>query len=157
MTLQDPITVDTTQPIGADVFGNIQTGLPTYWTTYGGYIYWFPVTAPTYNLKNMYLSYYIKQVRITSDYDNLIIPDPMVAVNYLCWKFLKKLNNGEDTPASLQYMNAYLARREKMKQKETMNRTFKLKPLYNNFAIESQFDQNDSRIIRDGNFPNTGF
>lgn len=157
LTLNDPITVDTTQPNGSDVFGNIQTGLPTYWTTYGGYLYWFPVTAAAYNLKNMYLSYYIKQVRITSDYDNLIIPDPIVAVNYLCWKFLKKLNNGEDTAASQVYFQNYIARREKMKQKETMNRTFIFKPRYQNFAIQSEFDENDSRIIRDGNFPNTGF
>lgn len=157
LTLQTPITADTTQPLGADVFGNIQTGLPTYWTTYGGYIYWFPVTAAAYNLKNMYLSYYVKQVRISSDYDNLIIPDPLVAINYLCWKFLKKLNNGEETPGSQAYFQNYILRREKMKQKEVMNRTFILKPNYQNFNIQSQFDENDSRIIRDGNFPNTGF
>lgn len=157
LTLQDAITSDNTAVEGADVFGNIQTGLPTYWTTYGGYIYWFPVTAAAYNLKNMYLSYYVKQVRITSDYDNLVIPDPMVAVNYLCWKFLKKLNNGEETPGSQTYYQNYLLRREKMKQKEVMNRTFILKPRYQDFAIQSEFDENDSRIIRDGNFPNTGF
>lgn len=157
LTLQDAITVDTTQPTASDVFGNIQTGLPTYWTTYGGYIYWFPVTAAAYNLKNLYLSYYIKQVRITSDYDNLIIPDPIVAMNYLCWKFLKKLNNGEESSGSQAYFQNYILRREKMKQKEVMNRTFVFKPNYQNFNIQSQFDENDSRIIRDGNFPNTGF
>lgn len=157
LTLQDAVTVDNTAPLGADVFGSIQTGQPSYWTIFGGYIYYFPVTAATYDNKNLYLDYYIKQVRITSDYDNLIIPDPMVAVNYLCWKFLKKLNNGDETPSSQAYFQSYVIRREKMKQKETLNRTFKFKARYQNFAIQSEFDENDSRIIRDGAFPNTGF
>lgn len=157
LTLKDPVPASQGAAIGADVFGSIQTGLPSYWTIYGGYIHYFPVTAATYGGRNLYLNYYIKQTRITSDYDNLIIPDPMVAVNYLNWKFLKKLNNGEETPASQAYFQSYITRREKMKQKETLNRTFIFKARYQNFALQSQFDQNDSRITRDGNFPNTGF
>ncbi len=157
MTLSSVVPASEGQAVGADVFQGATLGLPQYWTIYGGYIYYSPNTSSTYNNLNLYMDYYIKQTAITGDYDTVIIPDMMVIIYYLCWKFLKKLNNGEETPGSQSYMNQYIARREKMKQKETLGTTFKLRPRVQNFANRSNFNDGTPRNIRDGQFPNTGF
>lgn len=157
LTLSDAITSGTTASVGADVFQGATQGLPNYWTTYGGFIYYTPNTASTYDGKNIYMDYYIKQTSITTDSETIVLPDPTVVINYLCWKFLKKLNNGEETPGSLAFMQNYITRREKMKQKEVNGRTFKLRPRLQNFSIQSQFNEDTPRWIRDANFPNTGF
>jgi hypothetical protein len=157
LTLSVAITSANTAAISSDVFQGASQGLPQYWTTYGGQIYYTPNTSADYDGKNLYMDYYIAQTRITSDNQSLIIPDSVVAVNYLCWKFLKKLNNGEETESSLAYMNQFLKRLEKMKQKETLGKTFKLKPRLQNFATQSQFDEDTPRYIRDAGFPSTGF
>ena len=157
LTLSTTITSTNAQAVGADVFQGATQGLPQYYTIFGGYIYYTPNTSPTYNGNNLYLDYYVKQTRITSDYQNIILPDPVLVQNFLCWKFLRKLNNGEETDSSLSYMNQYLARREKMKQKEVMNKTFKLRPRIQNFNIQTQFNEDTPRWVRDANFPSTGF
>jgi len=157
LTLSEVVPTGEGQSSGADVFQGATQGLPNYWTIYGGYIYYTPNTSSQYDGNNLYMDYYIKQTMITTDSQTIILPDPMVVVYYLAWKFLKKLANGEETGGSQAYMNLYLARREKMKQKETMNRTFKLKPRVQNFNVQTQFSEDTPRWIRDANFPNTGF
>ncbi|MES2006909.1 MAG: hypothetical protein V4436_02240 [Patescibacteria group bacterium] len=157
LTLTDAITTDTVAPIGADVFQGATQGLPNYWTTYGGIAYYWPIASQSYNGFQLLMDYYTRQVKITSDSDILVIPDATVAIAYLCWKFLKKLSNGDDTPASLSYMNQYLSRKEKMRIKEVMNRTFKFRPRIQNFAVQSEFNESTPRWVRDAEFPNTGF
>lgn len=157
LTLSDVVPANENQAVGADVFQGVTQGLPHYWTIHGGYIYYLPATASDYDGRNIYMDYYIQQTPITGDYDTLIIPDMTVAIAYLCWKFLKKINNGQEDPGSQSYMNQYLTRREKMKQKETLNRTFKFRPRVQNFANRSNFNDGTPRSIRDANFPNTGF
>jgi len=157
LTLTSVVPASENQAAGADVFQGATQGLPQYWTTYGGYIYFNPITSSDYDGKNIYMDYYIKQISITTDAETIIIPDPTVVINYLCWKFLKKLANGEETPGSQSYMNNYLTRREKMKQKETLGTTFKMRPRVQNFANRSGLNDGTPRNIRDASFPNTGF
>lgn len=157
LTLSSVVPSGEGQSSGADVFQGATTGLPLYFTIYGGYVYYTPNTASTYDGRNLYMDYYIKQTMITTDSETIVIPDPMVVVYYLCAKFLTKLANGEETPGAQAYMAKYVARREKMKQKEVNGRTFKFKPLIQNFNIQSQFNEDTPRWIRDANFPNTGF
>lgn len=157
LTLSAVVPSGEGQAIGADVFLNPQSGTPAYWTIFGGYIYYTPITASTYNGQNLYLDYYIKQTRITADSQELIINDPTVAVYYLCEKFLKKLNNGATSPDAQEYGQMFHAGVQNMKNKEVLGKTFKMKPRYQNFAIRSGLDSNDNRNIRGGNVPNTGF
>lgn len=157
LTLEDAITADTVATAGADVFQGATQGLPNYWTTYGGYIYYWPITSQSYNGFQLLMDYYTKQLKITSDSDIVVLPDPTVAIYYLCWKFLKKLSNGEETPESTAYMNQYQSRKLVMKNKEVMNRTFKFRPRIQNFAVQTAFNESTPRWIRDANFPNTGF
>lgn len=156
LTLTSVVPASQNQASGADVFLNPQSGLPNYCTTYGGNIYYFPILASTYNNLNLYLDYYTAQVRVTSDNQTLVVPDPVAAQNYLCWKFLKKINNGEETDASKAYQASFLARLTKLKNKEVLGKTFKMRPSINNFATQSEFDNGDTRITRTGNFSNTG-
>jgi len=114
--------------VGQDVFQFASLGYPTYWTIWGGYIYHWPIISSSYNNRNYYLDYYKSLTQITSDSDQIVLPDPTVVQYYLAWKFLLKLNNGEETEGSTAHFNNYVLRREKMKQKESINRNFILNP-----------------------------
>lgn len=155
LTLSEVST--TTNTAGEDVFQNPQEGLPQYFTVFGGYVWYLPIAGSPYEDKNIYMDYYAKQTRITQDSDEIVVPDALMASYFLQWKFLKKLNNGSETEGSLGAMEQYLARRQTLKKKEIMNRTYHLRPNYNNFAIQMQSNGGDPRIIRDGNFSGTGF
>ena len=138
----------TTNVIGQDVFQGATTGTPQYWTTYGGYLYFYPLMGAQYNGRDGMIDYYKKQVTIQFDADQIILPDPTVVEYYLAWKFMLKQNNGEDTEGTVAKYNLYLARKAKMIQKESINRTFTLRPLQNKFDMSG----NDSKAIRTGNF-----
>ncbi len=157
LTLGSAITPTTTAPLGADVFQGATQGLPNYWTTYGNTAYYWPIASQSYNGFQLLMDYYTKQVKITSDSDYLVFPDPTVAIYYLCWKFLKKLANGSDTPDTQAYQALYEKRKEIMRTKEVMNRTFKFRPRIQNFSVQSAFNESTPRWIRDAEFPNTGF
>ncbi len=157
LTLASNVTADTVAPAGADVFQGATQGLPNYWTTYGGVAYYWPIASQSYNGFQLLMDYYTKQIKITSDSDLVVFPDPTVAIYYLCWKFLKKLGNGQETPESQAYQALYEARKEIMRKKEVMNRTFKFRPRIQNFAVQTPFSESTPRWIRDAEFPNTGF
>jgi hypothetical protein len=139
----------TTSTAGQDVFQNASTGYPNYWTTFGGYIYFYPVMDATNSGLNGYLDYYSKLIQTTTDTQQIVFPDPTVVQYYLSWKFLLRLNNGMGTEESELMKENYIERRAKMIQKETANRTFQFKPLLNKFDMRSS----DAREQRLGNFP----
>jgi hypothetical protein len=114
--------------INQDVFQFGNLGWPSYWTIWNGFIYHWPGIGSTYTGRNYYMDYYIKLTQITSDYQSIVLPDPTVVQYYLAWKFLLRLNNGEDNTATQAMYNQYILRREKMKQKESINRNFILNP-----------------------------
>jgi hypothetical protein len=157
LTLTSVVPASENQASGADVFQGATQGLPRYWTIYGGYIYHTPNTASSYDGKNIYMDYYIKQEKITTDSVEIVLPDPALVSYYLQWKFLKKLANGEETQGSMAAKENFVSNLAKMKQKEVSGRTFKLRPRLQNFAIQSAFNDGDNRAVRTGNFQNTGF
>lgn len=142
----------TTNTAGEDVFQFAQVGLPRYFTVFGGYIWYYPILSSVYNGRNIYSDYYIKLIQTTTDSQEIVLADPMVVQYYLQWKFLKKLNNGEETSASSAMRQNFIERRDKLKQKEVLGKTFVLRPRYNNWALRSQFGS-DSRSVRLGGFP----
>lgn len=157
LTLSTVITAANEQDAGAWAFQNANFGLPDYYTIFDGKVWYWPITANEYDGVNAFMDYYTRQVRITQDSDEIVVPDPLAASLYLQWKFLKKLNNGTEDESSLAAQNNYIARRNKLKTKVTNNRTFKQTPRFQNFAVQMQWDSGDPRFIRDGEFPNTGF
>lgn len=118
----------TTNTAGEDATQFPSPGLPAFFTVWGGYAYFFPSVGSQYEFLNFYLDYYKKQTMIQHDSDEIVLPDQTVVQYYLEWKFLKKLNNGEDNAGSTAARDNYILRREKMKQKEWMNRKFIWKP-----------------------------
>lgn len=137
----------TTNSSGTDVFQSATNGMPEYWTTYGGYIYWYPIIGPTYNGRNAVLDYYSALLPTTTDTQEIVLPDPTVVTYYLAWKFLLRQANGITTNAIEKMWDKFDQRRKTMKQKESINRTFQLKPLLNRFNMN-----NDSPAVRLGNF-----
>ncbi len=156
ITLTTTIDADNEQDAGAWAFQNANFGLPNYYTIFDGKVHYWPITADQYDGVNAFMDYYSRQTRITQDSDEIVVPDPLAASYYLQWKFLKKLGNGTEDESSKSAQNNYLARRDKLKTKVTNNRTFKMSPRFQNFAIQEQWDSGDPRFIRDGAFPNTG-
>jgi len=140
----------TTDTAGEDVFEGGVIGTPQYWTTFGGLIYFFPVLDSTLNQREGIIDYYTSQTPIVNDTDTIVIPDPTVVQYYLAWKFLLKQNNGEDTPGSEAKYELYEKRKAKMIQKESINRTFKMRPQLNRFKMSS----GDTAQERAGNFLN---
>lgn len=143
------VSSTTTNTAGADVFQNASTGYPNYWTTFGGYIYMYPLIDATLNGRNAYMDYYSSLIQTTTDTQTIVLPDPTLVQYYLSWKFLLRLNNGDSTNESEAMYTKFLARKAKMIQKETANRTFQFKPLLNKFDMRSD----NSKTQRLGNFP----
>jgi hypothetical protein len=139
-------TLVTAGVAGAEVFQGVTSGTPRYWTTFGGYIYHYPIISATYKYNNYYLDYYKALTSIVRDSDTIVIPDPTVVQYYLEWKFLRKLNNGSEDEASKSAQQNYLMRREKLKQKEVLGRTFRLKPLINSMNMNSGTEGRKNRI-----------
>lgn len=121
-------TSTTTNSAGEYLFQGASFGSPTYFTIFDGYIWFYPIVSSIYSERNYFLDYYKKMTEIISDLDTIVLPDPTIVQYYLAWKFLLKLNNGESTESSKEFFNQYLMRREKLKQKESLNRNFILNP-----------------------------
>jgi hypothetical protein len=126
LSLDSPLLDDVSAD--QDVFQYASLGYPTYWTIWDGFIYHWPITSSQYAGRNYWLDYYKKLIETTDDSQAIILPDPTVVQYYLAWKFLLRMNNGEETVASTGFYNNYILRREKMKQKESTNRNFILSP-----------------------------
>ena len=153
LTLQSVST--TTNTAGQDVFQGASLGDPQYWTTYGGTIYHYPIAGSEWGGLNYYLDFYQSLTQIQNDTDTIVLPDPTLVQYYLMWKMLLRLNNGEETQASLAQFGNYQARKQNLKMKETIGTSYTLKPRINDFARQMRgLDDQDSKFIRDGNFPN---
>ena len=144
----------TTSAINSDVFSGAAMGEPVYWTIWGGNIYMFPVCNDTYDGRNIYMDYYKKQTQIIKDSDEVVVPDQTIIQYYLQWKYLNKLSNGEQTPSSLSYFKQYEMRKDMIKSKDTLGRSFTLKPMLNQLVDTYEFSDDDRRT-RTGNFPNS--
>lgn len=157
LTLTTAITSANTATAGQDVFQNANQGLPSYYTIFDNTVWYWPITSNEYDGNNAFMDYYIAQTRIQKDSDEIVVPDPQCASYFLQWKFLKKMNNGQEDNTTLIQKQNYMDRRDTLKNKEVLNRTFKNHARFQNFAIQEQSNSGDPRFIRDGAFPNTGF
>ena len=151
LTLSAVSTV--TYAVGFDVFQGATLGSPTYFTINTGYLWHYPVVDSLHDKKDYSLDYYMALTPITSDTDTIVVPDPVLVIDYLRWKFLKRQNNGEETNGSLEAKDCFVKRRDKLVQKEVMTRKIVLKPRYNNYSRLSSFD-GDSKNIRTQGFWN---
>ena len=147
----------TTATSGKYAFQFEQTGNPEYWTIINQKAFFYPVLGSHLDGKNIYMDYYKKQIQIVNDTDKVVLNDITLIQDYLCWAFLVKLNNGEETDTaksstgSSGWYGKYMMRKDMMKKKETIGRTFKLKPLLNRLD-ENNIAGNDSKSQRLGNF-----
>ena len=129
---------------GVEVYQSPSLGTPQYYTIHGGFAWHWPLVGSTYRDRNYVMDYYKSQATITTDIDEIVLPDPTIVQYYLEWKFLKKLNNGEETQASLAAKVNYEQRKSLLKVKDNPNRTFRLKPRLNTFDMRSEDD--DTRL-----------
>lgn len=153
LTLSTTIDSTNVASSGDDVFQGAALGEPRNWTTFGGYFYHYPVTSSSYTNRNYFADYYKSLTVIASDTDVLVIPDPTVYHYYLSWKIMLYIHNGEETPEGTAFFNQYIIRREKLKQKEVIGRTFKLRPRINDWSRQMRINDDASRLNRLGNFP----
>jgi len=146
-------TSTTTNTSGEVVFSGGTLGTPIYCTIFDGYIYYYPILDSESDHKNAYLDYYKKMTVIENDTDEIVLPDPTVMQYYLSWKLLLRISAGTETEGSMGFYNKYVMRREKLKQKDALGRSFQLKPLLNRRSLQNDSDDEATRL---GNF-DTGF
>jgi hypothetical protein len=152
LTLSANSTV--TYPTGTDVFMGATYGTPSYYTTYNGYIYVWPIVDSSNDKENFYADYYSTLTPITTDTQTIIVPDPMLIKNYLIWKFLLRMNGGAEDDASTYAHENFDARLKKLKQTEVMGRRIRLVPRYNDYGALMSMD-GDSKFTRtQGFWPN---
>ena len=96
---------------------------------------------------NYKMDYYSMLTSVTKDTDTLIVPDSVLVKDYLVWKYLKRMNSGEDTKGSMDAFGNFEARLKKLKQTEVSNHKIVLKPRYNNYSQLEAFD-GDSKYTR---------
>lgn len=139
----------TTDTAGEDAFQGASFGYPQYWTTFGGYLYFYPVLATAFNMQEGNLDYYQKPITITNDSDQIVLPDPNVVVFYLAWKCLLKINNGVDDATTNPMYQSYSARKNTLMRKEMAGNNFRMKPLKNEIKETNNIDSRSTRL---GNF-----
>jgi hypothetical protein len=144
LTLSAVSTV--TGTAGDDVFQNETIGTPTYFTVYDGYIWHYPIVSDQLDEHDYMIDYYKTYSQINSDGDTIVIPDPTVVQYYVAWKFKLRQQNGEESDASQMLFNKYLLRREKMKQKEVLNRKIIMKPTITRVSSISSGDNKSVRL-----------
>jgi hypothetical protein len=144
LTLTSVSTISITS--NYDVFQNVSLGSPLYYTIHSGYVWHYPACDIMHDKLDYSMDYYSQLVPINSDTDTIIVPDSVMIKDYLVAKFIKRMNNGEDTSGSLEAMKSFDARLIKMKQTETMNRKIILKPRMNNYFNLSDGDSKQTRL-----------
>src|SRR3990167_7087147 len=133
---------------GVEVYQNPLLGLPRYWTAFGGFAYHWPLVGSTYRDRNYLMDFYKAQTTITTDTDEIVLPDPTIVQYYLEWKFLKKLANGAETEGSLSSKINYENRKQLLKIKDNPNRLFRMKPRLNKFNMDGSDTSNRSDRLR---------
>jgi hypothetical protein len=139
----------TTDTAGEDAFQGASFGYPQYWTTFGGYLYFYPVLATAFNMQEGNLDYYQKPITITNDSDQIVLPDPNVVIFYLAWKMLLRINNGVDDATTNPMYQSYSARKNTLMRKEMAGNNFRMKPLKNEIKETNNIDSRSTRL---GNF-----
>ncbi len=150
LSLTDASTVSITD--GIDVLESSSEGTPLYWTIYDGFAYIYPIVGPYLIGRTFSMDYYKTLSLVRTDKDQIEVPDPTIVQYYLEWKFMVRAQNGEETDGSLSKKGLWIGRLQKLQDKDTLGRTFRLKPRFNNFAKQMSW-YGDSRRDRTGNFP----
>lgn len=153
LTLSSAVASGQNQSNGAQVFQNAATGQPLYFTVFGGYFYHYPLVDSTRNGRNYYADYYKSQTIIADDGDAIVVPDHTACVYYLRSKFLELLNNGKPTQESEAQYAKFLQRKNNIKAKDSIGRTYRLRPVKNEINEKSWYG-NDPKWIRIGNWIN---
>ena len=152
LTLSSNSTV--TYSAGQDVFQNATQGMPVYFTVHSGYIWHYPVCDSLHDKMDYGLDYYSSLIPITSDTDTIIVPDPVLVGDYLRWKFIKRMHNGQEDEGSLEAKQCFIDRKNKLVQKEVMNKKIKLTPRYNDYSTMMQIDGDSKYNRMQGFVPN---
>ena len=137
-----------------DVFQNASSGSPTYYTIHSGYIWHYPSVDSSHDQLDYSLDYYSTLVPIVSDTDTIVVPDPVLVIDYLRWKFLKRMNNGQEDEGSLEAKNCFKQRKDKLVQKECMNRKIVLKPRFNDYSRLNVIEGDSKSTRMSGYLPN---
>lgn len=136
---------------GYDVFQGATQGTPTYFTINSGYLWHYPVLDSLHDGKDYSLDYYMTLTPINSDTDTIVVPDPVLVIDYLRWKFLKRQNNGDETNGSLEAKQCFKDRLKQLVQKEVMTKKIVMKPRFNDYSKLGTID-GDGKYVRTQGF-----
>lgn len=150
LTLTEPVTFSMAE--GLDISENATLGTPQYWTIFEGWIYMFPFVSHNLEGRAIMMDYYQTLALVRTDTDRIQVQDPTMVQYYLQWKFMVRAQNGDESEGSLAKKELWIARLKQLAAKETIGRTFRFTPRFNNFSRQMSW-YGDSRLDRLGNFP----
>jgi hypothetical protein len=145
LTLSAVSTV--TFPAGQDVFQHVNEGTPAYVTYFDGYLWHYPVLDATYDGMNYTMDYYSQLTPITSDTDTIVVPDPILVKEYLIWKYLRRMNNGQEDDASSYAYQNYEKHLAKLKKTEVSGVRIVMKPRFNDYS-KLMSAEGDNKFVR---------
>jgi len=134
-------------PANTDVFQNASLGTPLYYTIFAGYVWHYPLVDSLHDQMDYKMDYYSTLSSITKDTDTISVPDAVLVKDYLISKFIKRMDTGKDSNASVSAFQNYAYRLKKLKQTEVSNHKIILKPRYNNYSQLEAID-GDSKYTR---------
>lgn len=117
--------VDNSVNEGATVFSQRPFGNPQWYTVYGGNIYVYPV--PNKDETNVYISYVKNPGNIKRMYNETIIPDSTIVIDYLTKEFDMRINRAMTNIGQIAQAK-YEEKVDMLRRKETSSRKIKIKP-----------------------------
>lgn len=110
---------------GATIFFNRPFGEPKYFTTINNSIYFYPVNNK--GVKNVYFTYYQHPGMLKRPYNETIIPDSTIMVDYLTKEFDMRINREMTNIGQIAYQS-YQEKVDMLRRKETSAQKVVLRP-----------------------------
>lgn len=113
---------------GVNVFTGATLGQPVYYTVINQTIYIYPVVGSDYNNRNLYLDYVKGVTVVSSDTDDLLVPDYMLVAYYIAYKILLRKNNGIENDGTKAMKGNFRERLNNLKTTERNGQFVTLQP-----------------------------
>ena len=99
------------------------------------------------------MDYYSKLTPVQNDSDTIVVPDETMVMDYLTWKVLKRMNNGQEDSGSKSSQQDFMDKVKKLKQTEVSGVRIMMKPRYNNYQQLMARDGDSKWTRLQGYFP----
>ena len=102
-------------------------GKPRFFTVFDNYLYVYPIVDTNFSGQSIWLDYYHSPGNISRGYDETLIPNETLVIDYLEWAFDKRLNNGQSSPSGQQALDRFLAKADVLRRSDFTGREIRFR------------------------------